>query len=150
MRHFRGGLTGLQKKPCPDSEPASNYVGENACNCPRKRMRLKHEAVTVFPNAPRGEINIVLAGLRITLTIDESLLLAAGLADSLEQLQGTDQREVAAAETWDVGRTPPVERELSSSSGKEAATDSVLMRTRALIQASMREKGLSLRETQTE
>lgn len=115
-------------------------------------MKIKHEAVTVLPDAARGEVDIILAGLRITLTVDEFLLLAAGLANSLEQLQGIEQREAAEAETWDVGRSAPAAPDpRSGSSGKEAATEAeVLLRTRALIQATMRDQGLSLRAAQRE
>jgi hypothetical protein len=115
-------------------------------------MKITQEALTVLPNVARGEVNIVLGGIRITLTAEESLLLAAGLANSLDQLQGIEPREAAVAETWEVGRSTPADPDLRSSpSGKEAATPSeMLVRTRALIQASMRDKGLSLRETQRE
>jgi hypothetical protein len=115
-------------------------------------MKITQEAVTVLPNVAEGEVSIVLPGIHITLTADESLLLAAGLAISLERLQGREQREAAAAETWDVGRSTPADPDLSTRApGKEAATPSdVLLRTRALIQASMRDKGLSLREEQRE
>ena len=115
-------------------------------------MKITQEALTVLPDVARGEVNIILAGVHITLTAEESLVLAAGLANSLDQLQGLERREAAAAETWDVGRSTPVEPDpRSSASGKEAATPSeMLVRTRALIQASMRDKGLSLRETQRE
>jgi hypothetical protein len=115
-------------------------------------MKITQEAVTVLPNVARGEVNIVLGGIHITLTAEESLLLAAGLANSLDQLQGVEPREAAAAETWEVGRSTQADPDLrSSSSDKEAASQSeVLVRTRALIQASMRDKGLSLRETPRE
>lgn len=115
-------------------------------------MNITREAVTVLPNAGRGEVDIILAGLRITLTADKSLLLAAGLANSLEQLQGIEQGEAAASDIWEVDRAAPVAPDpRAGSSGKEAATEAeVLLRTRALIQASMRDKGLSLREAERE
>jgi hypothetical protein len=115
-------------------------------------MKITPEALTVLPNVARGEVNIILGGIHITLTAEESLLLAAGLADSLDQLQGREPRDAAAAETWDVARSTPADPDLrSSSSGKETASSpEMLVRTRALIQASMREKGLSLRETERE
>jgi hypothetical protein len=116
-------------------------------------MKVTQETVTVLPNAALGEVNIILAGLRITLTADESSLLARGLASSLEQLQGMQKQEAAAAETWGVGRSTPDAPDLrSGSAGKDAAAESEAMqqRTRALIQASMRDKKLSLREEQRE
>ncbi len=115
-------------------------------------MKVTQETVTVLPNAALGEVNIILAGFRITLTADESLALASALASSLEQLQGMQKQE-AAAEKWDVGRSTPAAPDLrSGSAGKDAAAESEAMtqRTRTLIQASMREKGLSLREEQRE
>ncbi len=115
-------------------------------------MKITQEALTVLPNVARGEVNIILGGVHITLTAEESLLLAAGLANSLDQLQGMEQRDAAGAETWDVARSTPADPEpRASSSGKEAASPpEMLVRTRALIQASMRDRGLSLRETQQE
>jgi len=111
-------------------------------------MKITQEAVTVLPNVAEGEVNIILPGIRVTLTASESLLLAEGLANSLEQLQARQKREAAAAETWDVGRSPTADPDQHARApGKEAATPSdMLVRTRALIQASMRDKGLSLRE----
>lgn len=115
-------------------------------------MKVTHETVTVLPNAALGEINIVLAGFRITLSADESMQLASALASSLEQLQGAHKHE-AAAEKWGVGRSAQAAPDPRvSAAGKDAAADSEAMvqRTRTLIQASMREKGLSLREEQRE
>ncbi len=111
-------------------------------------MKVTQETVTVLPNAALGEVNIILAGLRITLTVEESSLLAKGLANSLEQLQGAQKHEAAALESWITERSTPAAADLrSGTAGKDAAADSQAMqRTRALIQASMREKGLSLRE----
>jgi len=113
-------------------------------------MKIAQEAVSVLPNAA-GEINVFLAGLRITLTTDEALLLAAALATSLELLQGAPQHE-AAAEPWGVGRSTAAPPDpLSGSTGKDATSESdTVLRTRALIQASMRSKGLSLREAHRE
>lgn len=115
-------------------------------------MKVTQETVTVLPNAVLGEVNIILAGLHITLTLDESSLLASELASSLEQLHGSPKPE-AAAEAWGVGRsTPAAPDPRPSPAGKDAATESEAMqqRTRALIQASMRDKGLSLREEKRE
>jgi hypothetical protein len=111
-------------------------------------MKITQEALTVLPDVAQGEVNIMLGGIHITLTAEESLLLAAGLANSLDQLQGIAPRDAAVAETWEVGRSTPADPDpRSNSSDKEAATPSeMLVRTRALIQASMKDKGLSLRE----
>jgi hypothetical protein len=104
--------------------------------------------MTVLPNAALGEVNIILPGLHITLTLDESTQLASGLASSLEQLQATPPREGAAAGSWDVGRSKPAAADPRSGA---ASTDTdTTLRTRALIQASIRDKGLSLREEQRE
>ncbi len=95
-------------------------------------MRVTQEAVTVLANPVAGEINIILGGLRITLSADESALLAGGLVNGLEQLRAMAKAEAAMPETWGVGRADEAE--------------AMQQRTRALIQATIRDKGLSLRD----
>lgn len=96
-------------------------------------MKVTREIVTVLSDPAAGEVNVVLSGFRITLTADEAFLLANGLARCLAQ-----RREPATAET-----SGPAESE-------DAAVESepAQQRTRALIQASIRDKGLSLRDEQ--
>ena len=115
-------------------------------------MKVTQETVTVLPNVAAGEVNIILAGLHITLTLDESSLLASALASSLEQLHGSPRPE-AAAEAWSVGRSMSAAPDpRPGSAGKDAAagSEAIQQRTRALILASMRDKGLSLREENRE
>ncbi|HXQ49729.1 MAG TPA: hypothetical protein VN802_01440 [Stellaceae bacterium] len=97
-------------------------------------MQVTQELVTVMADPLTGEVNLVLAGYRIVLTTGEAALLAKGLVSSLERLRDQAAAEAApASESWQVERT------LSDAEAME-------QRTRALIQAKMREKGLSLRE----
>ena len=113
-------------------------------------MRVVREIVTVLTDPATGEVSIVLSGWRITLTADEADLLARGLANGLEELRGAQRPES--------GATPELRSPGRSSAGSPdrepqhivapLATDpeAIQQRTRALIQASIRDKGLSLRE----
>jgi len=87
-----------------------------------------------MPDTPAGEVNVVLAGHRIALSIDEAALLADGLIACLERLRG----EAARA-----GGAPPEAWQVQRAAGE---ADAMQQRTRALIQATMRDKGLALRE----
>lgn len=112
-------------------------------------MKIIQEILTVLPNAEQGEVNIILAGHRITLTTDESSMLASQLANSLTQLQRTQKHEATTAETWGPGRSAGSMPDLRSVfAGKDGppASEEVQQRTRALIQAAMKDKGLSLQE----
>ncbi|HZT51641.1 MAG TPA: hypothetical protein VFA22_06905 [Stellaceae bacterium] len=104
-------------------------------------MKVTQELVTVWADPDAEEVNVVVGGVRLTLTPEESALLAGGLARSLERLRsphGKDAAEaVRAADPVLVRKDEPP---------PSAETDSMQLRTRALIQASIRDKGLSLRE----
>jgi hypothetical protein len=93
-------------------------------------MQVTQELVTVLADPVAGELNIVLGGYRLALSAEEAASLAEGLAAGLERLR---QAAVQPSEPWQVQRAP----------GEAEAMQS---RTRALIQATMREKGLTLRE----
>ena len=108
-------------------------------------MKVIQESLTVLANVASGEVNIILGGFRVTLTAGEALLLANGLANCLEQLQGME-KQGTAAEGWSVGRSG----EQRTGGGKDAEAEAVQQRARALIQASMRDKGFSLLETPRE
>ena len=108
--------------------------------------------MSVLPDPVAGEVNIVVSGYRISLTPDETALLARGLLNCLGQLRWGEKRaagtagqsttilpEAPARETAKDGAKPAV-------SPVAAESDAVQQRTRALIQASIRDKGLSLRE----
>jgi len=95
-------------------------------------MQVTQEVVTVLADPLLGEVQIVLAGYRILLSAEEATLLAKGLAASLERLH-LHAAPAASPEPWQVDRAP-------------ADAEAMQQRSRALIQATMREKGLSLRE----
>jgi hypothetical protein len=84
-----------------------------------------------------GEIDIVLAGFRIVLSIEEGAALAQGLAPALERLAGASP----AAEPWSVRRAAAPE-----TAADNADAEAIQARARALIRATMRAKGLSLGE----
>jgi hypothetical protein len=108
-------------------------------------MKVTQEIVTVLPDPLAGEINIVIAGYRIALTADESALLVHGLATSLERLVGGSAAQ--PAEVWSVRRDQP---ENGASDTSVDAAEAMQQRTRALIRATMRAKGLSLGEENSE
>ncbi|HUH86360.1 MAG TPA: hypothetical protein VLX85_17260 [Stellaceae bacterium] len=108
-------------------------------------MKVIQESLTVLANVASAEVNIILGGFRVTLTAAESLQLANGLANCLEQLQGME-KPGAPAEAWSVGRSG----EQRPVAAKDAEAEAVQQRARALIQASMRDKGFSLLETPRE
>jgi hypothetical protein len=99
-------------------------------------MKITQELVSVLADPAAGEVHIVLGGYRITLTSQETSHLAGALAGGLEQLRGAPKRAPS---------TPPDDPiEVS----RVADADAMQQRTRALIQHSIRDKGLSLREEQ--
>jgi hypothetical protein len=96
-----------------------------------------------------GEVNIVVSGYRISLTADEAALLARGLLNCLGQLRWGEKRAAGNSATI----LPEAPSRDSAKDGTKPAvspvaaeSDAVQQRTRALIQASIRDKGLSLRE----
>jgi hypothetical protein len=100
-------------------------------------VRVTQEVVTILADPQAGEINIVLAGFRIALSIEEGAALAQGLAPALERLVGASP----AAEPWSVRRTASPE-----TAADPADAEAIQARARALIRATMRAKGLSLGE----
>jgi hypothetical protein len=121
--------------------------------------RVTREIVTVLPDPVVGEVHVVVQGYRITLTAEETSLLARGLLNCLEQLRWAQRRdaeaETAITETSGRAAGSPDTRPgltgendaampIASPSG--AASDVTQQRMRALIQATIRDKGLSLRE----
>ena len=109
-------------------------------------MRVTQELVSVLPDPMAGEIHVVLAGHKISLSSEEGSLLARAISAALERL-------AAAAEPgggWTVRRAPvPMPAASPAPSPEPAETraeaDAMQQRTRALVQAMMREKGLALR-----
>lgn len=106
------------------------------------KMKVIQESLTVLANVASGEVNIILGGFRVTLAAVEALQLANGLANCLEQLQAVEKHG-GAAEGWSVGRSA---EQRSGAAAKDAEAEAVQQRARALIQASMRDKGFSLLE----
>jgi hypothetical protein len=102
-------------------------------------VKVTQEVVTILADPQAGEINIVLAGFRIVLSIEEGAALAQGLAPALERLLGGASS--AAAEPWAVRRAPAPE-----TAADTADAEAIQARARALIRATMRAKGLSLGE----
>jgi hypothetical protein len=51
-------------------------------------MKVTQEHITVIPEPERREVAVLLAGLRITFTVDEATLLANGLGHALGRLGG--------------------------------------------------------------
>lgn len=102
-------------------------------------MRVTQEVVTVLADPQAGEINIVLAGLRIVLSTEEGAQLAQGLASGLERLAAGG---ASSAEAWSVRRAPADE----AADRSLAETEAIQHRARALIRATMRAQGLSLGE----
>jgi hypothetical protein len=112
-------------------------------------MRVTREIVTILADPVAGEVNVVFPGFRVTLTAEETAQLASGLTGGLEQLRAADKPEATSASE---SATPPSAGRDDSVrpfvSPTAAETELVQQRVRALIQASIRDKGLSLREEQ--
>jgi len=102
-------------------------------------MKVTQELVTVWAEPETDEINIVLAGMRIVLNSEETALLVSGLARALERSHPPPARDQGDA-------LPVIVRKDEPGNPAPADSDGMQLRTRALIQASIRDKGLSLRE----
>jgi hypothetical protein len=102
-------------------------------------MRVTQEIVSVLPDPLAGEVHVVLAGLKISLLPDEAELVLREMAAALERLKGASAGAPGAApEAWSVRRA-------AAEPEARAAPDPMQLRTRALVQAMMQEKGLALR-----
>ena len=112
-------------------------------------MKIIPELVTVFPDLNAGDIHVVLSGFRITLTADESSLLLDGLIGSLERLRAATRTDASGSDLpWRVARHPPspAEPPPTNTPAPDNAADAAQQRLRASVQATIRDKGLSLRE----
>lgn len=119
----------------------------------RRMSRVAREIVSVLPDPVAGEVNIVLSGYRISLSADETAALARGLLNCLGQLRWGERRAAGAAghSATSLPEAPPRasakdDEAKPAVSPVAAQSDSVQQRNRALIQASIKDKGLSLRE----
>jgi len=112
--------------------------------------RVAREIVSVLSDPVAGEVNVVVSGYRISLTADEAALLARGLLNCLGQLRWGEKRAAGPS------ITSPAEAPPRASAAYEGAkpaaspaadeSDAAQQRHRTLIQASIKDKGLSLRE----
>jgi 2-methylaconitate cis-trans-isomerase PrpF len=115
-------------------------------------MKVTQEIVTVWAEPDVETINIVLAGMRITLDSDEAVALASALAKSLERLRAQPARGAGEASVFEraAAKAPEpqtvIVRKDEPASPTAAEVEAMQLRTRALVQASIRDKGLSLRE----
>ena len=97
-------------------------------------MQIYQEIVTVLPDPAAGEVNIVMAGLRIALTAEETSLLADRLVTSLGLIRAAANSEVTKPYVSPLVASTTTEPELKQ------------LRARAVIQAGIRDKGLSVRD----
>ena len=68
-------------------------------------MKVMPQAITVFSDPITAEVNVVLAGLRISLTADEASHLNNDLTRCLEGLRGTPRKsETSAVDAFSVSR----------------------------------------------
>jgi hypothetical protein len=109
-------------------------------------MKVTQELVTVWAEPDANEVNVVLAGLRLTLTAEETALLASGLARGLERLRAMQPREAGETGARAGDGSGVIVRRDDAAAPPQGEADAMQLRTRALIQASIRDKGLSLRE----
>lgn len=114
-------------------------------------MKVTPEIVTVWAEPDSDTVNIVLAGLRITLEVDEAVLLAGALARGLERLRSNAPRAEETAHMERFAERPGeaaavIVRKDPPAAAASAEIEAMQLRTRALVQASIRDKGLSLRE----
>lgn len=114
--------------------------------------RVAREIVSVLTDPVAGEVNIVVSGYRISLTADEAALLARGVLNCLGQLRWGEKRAagqaIAGPPTTRTDEAPHAAYEGAKPAVPPAAAepDAAQQRHRTLIQASIRDKGLSLRE----
>jgi hypothetical protein len=120
-------------------------------------MKVAHTIVAVLADPAECEVNLVFAGLRVTLAADEAALLADMLRNGFELLLSPQLGAAATMETsnasdlaamsgdeqpspicWDVAARPGA----ATAAGSEEAQ----AKTRKLIWGRMKDKGLSLPE----
>jgi hypothetical protein len=118
-------------------------------------MRVAQEMLTVFVDSDTREVGIVLAGLRITLTPDETASLTKTLLSSLERLTSKcadccDEKEVTNVGGMVAGVLHE-DPSLASLYGPPISEPPITDQTaeqhderRALIKAKIRDKGLSI------
>ena len=60
-------------------------------------MRVTPEAITVLPEPERGELAVIMAGLRITFSAEEAALLARDLGQALVRLGGASSGDCGSS-----------------------------------------------------
>ena len=114
-------------------------------------MEITREVVTVFANPAANQVHIILSGYRLVLTTEEAQSLGRALnrldrpnADAAEATGEASLATALATITDHPAANASGPRHLVRPSPAEA--EAVQQRARALIQGTIREKGLSLRE----
>lgn len=95
-------------------------------------MKITQEAITILPDAEAREINVLMAGFRLTLAADEARQLADGLARALEGIDAAEEERPAV---------PDISSMVGGRQAEEGAPVS-LMITQAQ-RAALRQKGYS-------
>jgi hypothetical protein len=116
--------------------------------CP---MEITREVVTVFANPTTNQVHIILSGYRLVLTTEEAQSLGRALT-RLERTSG-EAAEATGEPSLANALATITEHPAANLSGPRhlvrpspAEAEAVQQRARALIQGTIREKGLSLRE----
>jgi len=113
-------------------------------------MEITREVVTVFANPATNQVHIVLSGYRLVLTTEEAQNLGRALSrldrppGDAPEATGEGSLATLATITDHPAANASGPRHLVRPSPAEA--EAVQQRARALIQGTIREKGLSLRE----
>ncbi len=109
-------------------------------------MKVAQEMLTVFLDSDAREVFIVVAGLRVTLTQDETAILTETLFNGLERLAPNSAAHPQATEIITIGSLcGDVGREDPNAISRDADGHD---RMRALIKARIRDKGLAIWEEQ--
>jgi hypothetical protein len=122
-------------------------------------MKIDRDIVGVVADPVAGEVNVVVPGLRFALTISETSDLALGLQRSLEQLCDAPQPDSGTPDGTNTLSRPtggipdgqpssvgPDDADVRSAWVVAPESEAAQKRTRALIHANIKNKGLSLRE----
>jgi hypothetical protein len=118
-------------------------------------MKVTQEILTVLADPAAFEVNVVMSGLRVMLTAAEAALLANMLRNGLELLKPQELAAAPATERSNTGYIaamlrddPPGPNRRDDAADLEpvitAASEEAREKTRALIRARIRDKGLSL------
>jgi hypothetical protein len=117
-------------------------------------MKVTQEILTVLADPAALEVSVVMPGVRLTLTAAEAALLANMLRNGLGQLKPQDQAATPATERSNAGYAEAMLRDDHGPNRRDdaanlepaiaAESEEAHEKTRALIRARIRDKGLSL------